>query len=311
MKGSDKAIVLGVVMAVVLVGFYMMVLAPKRNEASQLGKDIEGLKGQLSQQEQTAQFGEQARDQFPAYYSRLVVLGKAVPDNADTSSLLVELSGVAHHAGVQFNGITLNTTGGASSSSSSTAAPAAPPAGGSSTSGSTGSAPSTSGSSGSTSGATATPAAAGSSSTSSASSSTTSSSTSTPVSSTPAAPTETSAANLPLGAAVGPDSLAVMPYNLDFSGSYFQVADFLKGVDDLIHLRGSTTVAADGRLLTIDGFQLATSGGNPSSPTLKVSLAVTSFVTPASEGLTAGATPSGPSSVGTTPTQPASAPVSP
>ena len=37
MKGSDKAVVLGVVMAVVLGAFYFMVLSPKREKASSLG----------------------------------------------------------------------------------------------------------------------------------------------------------------------------------------------------------------------------------------------------------------------------------
>lgn len=304
MKGSDKAIVFGVLMAVVLVGFYLMVLSPKRNEASKLGKEIDGLKAQVSQQEQTAQFGEQARSQFPLYYGRLVVLGKAVPDQADTPSLLVELSTVSRRTGVKFDEISLNSQG-ASSATSSSSSSTPPP-----TSGSSGTTPSSGSSStgSSASGTSTTPTTSGSSGTSG----TSGSSTAAPAASTSAPATEASAANLPLGATVGPDSLAVMPYSLTFSGTYFQVADFIKGLDDLIHLRGNSTVAADGRLLTIDGFSLTTNGGNPSSPTLKVSVAVTSYVTPASEGLTAGASPSGPApSVGTTPTQPASAPVSP
>jgi Tfp pilus assembly protein PilO len=101
-----------------------------------------------------------------------------------------------------------------------------------------------------------------------------------------------------------------MPYDMSFVGSYFDVANFLKGVDDLVHLRGSGQVAADGRLLTVDGFSLKpspdTKPGDP-NPQLVVSLAVTSYVTPASEGLTLGASPSGPAPA----LQPASATVSP
>jgi hypothetical protein len=78
-----------------------------------------------------------------------------------------------------------------------------------------------------------------------------------------------------------------------------------------VHLRGNTSVAADGRLLTIDGFALAPVGTG-SSPKLSVSLAVTSYVAPSSEGLTAGANPTGPAPSLTSPqTQPASAAVSP
>jgi Tfp pilus assembly protein PilO len=284
MKSSDKAIVLGVLMAVVLAAFYFMILSPKRDKASQLEKDISGLKAQVAQEEQVAEFGEQARKQFPTYYGRLVVLGKAVPAGADTSSLLVELSSIAHRTDVEFGGIELSAGDGSASSSSTTST-------------STASTPTPSSSSTETS----TP-------TSSASGSTASSGATTPTATAPA--TEASAANLPLGATVGTAGLATMPYSLTFTGSYFQVADFLAGVDRLIHTRGATQVAADGRLMTIDAFSLSEPKGNPSDPTLKVSIAVTSYVAPASQGLTAGATPSGPAP-SVTPTQPASATVTP
>ena len=103
-----------------------------------------------------------------------------------------------------------------------------------------------------------------------------------------------------------------MPYGLNFTGSYFQVADFLQGVDDLIHTHGTTQVGADGRLLTIDGFSLSEPQGTGPNPTLKVAISVTSYVAPASQGLTAGATPSGPAPSLTQPqAQPASATVTP
>jgi Tfp pilus assembly protein PilO len=104
-----------------------------------------------------------------------------------------------------------------------------------------------------------------------------------------------------------------MPYDMSFEGSYFQVADFLKGVDDLVHMRGSSQVAADGRLLTIDGFSLSPApDSDPSNPTLTVKLAVTSYVTPSDQGLTVGASPTGPSPSLTQPeVQPTSATVAP
>jgi Tfp pilus assembly protein PilO len=129
----------------------------------------------------------------------------------------------------------------------------------------------------------------------------------------PTAATESTAANLPLGASVGAAGLPTMPYDLSFEGSYFDVANFLKGVDDLVHLRQSGQVAADGRLLTIDGFSLTPQDEtNPSNPTLDVKLSVTSFVTPSDQGLTAGATPGGPAPTVSQPqAQPASAAVTP
>jgi Tfp pilus assembly protein PilO len=288
-KGSDKAVVLGVVMAVVLVAFYMMALSPKRDKASQLGKDVTALKAQVSSQEQVAQFGEQARQEFPVFYGRLVVLGKAVPAEADTASLLVQLSSIARRTDVDFRGISLAAGGGSSGATASSASPAASTD--TSTSGTT-STPAPSGSTGSSDAAPA-------------------SGTTAPT--TTAAPaTEAGAANLPIGATVGPGDLGTMPYNLNFVGNYFQVADFLQGLDGLIHTRGNSQVAADGRLLTIDAFSLSDPQGTGPNPKLNVAISVTSYVTPASQGLTAGATPGGPAPSLTQPqTQPASAPVSP
>jgi len=262
-KGSDKAIVLGVVMALILGIFYVKVLGPKRDEASSLKKDNADLQSQIDQQKQVADFAEDARQHFPTYYGRLVVLGKAVPADADTGSLLVEVNSIANRSGVKFNALKL--VAGSSDAASST------------------------------------------SSTSTSTTSTTSTSSTTPPAA-PVAATEATAANLPLGASVGAAGLPTMPYDLTFEGTYFDVADFLKGVDDLVHMRGSSQVAADGRLLTIDGFSLRPAENSlPSNPKLDVTLAVTSYVTPSDQGLTAGASPSGPSASITQPQiQPAS-----
>jgi Tfp pilus assembly protein PilO len=290
MKGSDKAIVFGVLMAVVLAVFYFKVLSPKREQASSLKSDVADLQSQIDQQTQAANFGEDARRHFPEYYGRLVVLGKAVPADADSASLLVELNSIADRTGVKFQGLQLSANSGtdASSAASST----------------TSSSSTSSSSSSATTGTTAT------------TSTTPSTSASTSASAAPATPTaatESTAANLPLGASVGSAGLPVMPYDLTFEGEYFQVADFLKSVDDLVHLRGSSQVAADGRLLTIDAFDLSPAGtANGPNPKLTVDLTVTSYLTPNDQGLTAGATPGGPAPSLTQPqTQPASATVTP
>ena len=68
-------------------------------------------------------------------------------------------------------------------------------------------------------------------------------------------PTEAAASLLPLGATIGTAGLGVMPYSLTFSGDFFHIADFIKGIDSLVHTGGSD-VAVDGRLVTLDGFAL-------------------------------------------------------
>ena len=104
---------------------------------------------------------------------------------------------------------------------------------------------------------------------------------------------------MPLGAAIGPAGLAVMPYTLKFTGDFFRVADFIHGLDKLVKTANSK-VAVDGRLVTIDGFALGPAQ-NKTFPQLEASFSVTTYLTPESQGITAGATPVAPSGSTATP----------
>ena len=97
---------------------------------------------------------------------------------------------------------------------------------------------------------------------------------------------------MPLGATIGPAGLGVMPYTLKFEGNFFQLADFIHGLDSMVKTTNSN-VAVDGRLITIDGFTLK-AGPKGASRGWKRPSSVTTYVTPPEQGLTAGATPSGP-----------------
>lgn len=290
MKAADRAIFLGVGVVLLAAAFYFLLIAPKRDRVAELDQEVTALESQISQQEQVAAFAEQAREDFPEYYGRLVVLGKAVPEEADSASLLIQLSDIAKDAKVDFRGITLGTSAGEGGSGSSApaattpAAPAAPAAG---------TAPATSGDSG------AAPAESG-----APAGSADSAASAVATAAAPAPATEASAATLPIGAVVGPAGLPTLPYELSFAGGFFDIADYIGGVDDLVQMRGGEQVGAEGRLITIDGFSLK--GGMPGSdPVLAANFMVTTYVTPATQGLTAGATPSGPA-----PAQPSTTPAS-
>jgi Tfp pilus assembly protein PilO len=114
----------------------------------------------------------------------------------------------------------------------------------------------------------------------------------------PASPTEVAASTLPLGAAIGPAGLAVMPYELTFSGDFFHIADFIQGLDSLVETENEK-VDVYGRLITIDGFSLAASQAG--FPELEASFTVTTYLTPPSQGVTAGATPEAPAPATATP----------
>lgn len=249
MKSANRLIIATLAISALAIAFWVLALGPKRQEASDLSSQVDQANAALAESRFQLAEAATARREFPADYRQLVVLGKAVPESDDTSSLLVELDHVAKHSEVTFSGIQLSAN--ASGEAAAAPAPIAPTAPAAPTEGSSG----------------AVPAAA------------------------TVPPTEAAASVLPLGATIGPAGLGVMPYNLDFSGDFFQVADFIKGINALVKTGGD--VAVDGRLMTLDGFALVPSSETNSS-TLEASFVVTTYLVPPTQGVTAGATATAP-----------------
>jgi Tfp pilus assembly protein PilO len=241
MTPTNRLIAAMLVIAVLGAAFWMLALSPKRDEVAQLDKQVSKAEASLSQHRAEVAQGLEAREEFASDYQQLVVLGKAVPGDDDTASLLVELNRIAKRAKVKFN--TFNLTPGE--------------AGG-------GEAPEAA------------------------------ESTEEPVS-----PTEVAASTLPLGATIGSAGLAVMPYQLTFRGDFFKLADFIKGLDSLVKTKNAS-VSVDGRLITVDGFALE-ADPNVGFPKLEAKVSVTTYLTPPSQGITAGASPSGPATSTATP----------
>jgi Tfp pilus assembly protein PilO len=266
-KRNEQAILLGVAVVGLMIAFWLVIVSPKRDEASKLQEQVNELQSSLTQAQQEVATAKSASKSFATDYRRLVVLGKAVPADSDQASLLVQLQDLADRSGVSFQ--TIDLAGGGTS--------AAPPP-----------APTTS--------------------TESTSSDTTSSSDSSSASTEPAAPSEAAVSMLPIGAAVGPAGLPVMPYTLGFTGGFFEIADFMAQLDSMVDMRDGL-VDVRGRLVTIDGFTLTTDTESTSAtPELSAELNVTTFLTPADQGIGAGATPSGPAPVTTTTTSSTTAP---
>jgi hypothetical protein len=279
-KRSDVSILAGVIAVVLIGAFWVLVLSPKRQHASDLQDQVDQLRASVELQQQSAAAAREARGSFNTDYRKLVVLGKAVPEGSDQPSLIVQLQRLADKAGVDFESIDLSDASSAGSSapiSAGSGGQVAPPpqAAASSTTGTDSTSSST------------TP-----------STSTTSSTSTGSVPATPATPTESTAASLPLGASVGAAGLPVMPYDLSFKGGFFQIADFLKELDGMVHAHDGH-VGVQGRLLTVDSFNLATGGSDAttqpaSAGTLSAQFSVTTYLTPPDQGITAGATQSGP-----------------
>jgi hypothetical protein len=276
MKGANPTVIASILVALIAGIFWFAGVSPKRDQVTKLDAQVAKLQAEADKQQQAAAVATRAKAQFGGDYQQVVLLGKAVPASDDTASMLVELNRIADKSKVEFRGIELNSAGDAAP------APVAPAPAPAPTDGST--TPSD--------GSTAT---------------TDSSTTATPVASTVPA-TESAAATLPIGATIGDAGLGVMPYSLTFRGGFFGAANFIAGLDRLVHTK-TGNVAVDGRLVTIDGFSLVPDD-ELGLPTLDANFAVTTYVTPAGQGLTAGATAAAPAAPVTTTTTTA-APVSP
>jgi Tfp pilus assembly protein PilO len=253
MGSANRLIVSILVVAALAVAFWTLALSPKREKADELGSQVNQMKISLAEAQSRVSEAEAARHDFPVDYRQLLVLGQAVPASDETASLLVELQHVARKSKVKFEAVTLTGSGEGAASSPAPAATTETPA------------PQAEGESGGSSAVQA---------------------------SATVPPTEVAASLLPLGASIGPAGLAVMPYTLTFSGDFFHVADFIKGVDSLVRT-ANNRVAVDGRLITLDGFALS-SDPERGFPHLNATFSVTTYLTPPSQGVTAGASPSAP-----------------
>jgi len=110
--------------------------------------------------------------------------------------------------------------------------------------------------------------------------------------------TQATTATLPPGAAVGAAGFPTMPFAFQFSGSFFHLSDFVGRLERFLVVR-NRRLAVSGRFMTIDGIGLA--AAQQGFPQIDASVAATTYLLPASQGLTNGATPSGPGGGAATP----------
>lgn len=269
MKSSDRMILLVLPLIALVVGFYLLAVAPKRAEMGELDTKIDDLNSQVANANSNIASAEAARDSYDSNYADIVKLGAAAPDDNDQATFVYSMTRLGQDNAVQLRSWELAATG-------DIAPPEATPApatdsgtesGGDSGEGDSGSAD------------------AGSADTA-------------PV--VAATPTEASVSTLPLGATVGPAGLPLTPYSFNYSGTFFDVANLMGdldssvSVDDTGDLTKQPTVR--GRLVTVDGFALV-NDGDVGYPRVSATLALTTYSVPADQGVAGGATPAGPPTV--------------
>jgi Tfp pilus assembly protein PilO len=89
-------------------GYWKLALAPKRAEADRLAQALAVQEAQLAQTQSLINTYQGSRDAYTKNYAAVVRLGKAVPSDDDTRSLLVQLDTSAKRSGIDFDAVNIN-----------------------------------------------------------------------------------------------------------------------------------------------------------------------------------------------------------
>jgi hypothetical protein len=293
LSDRDRRIVLILVPIVILIAYYFLLLAPKRDDLKTARTEQHSAEDARDAAVAQAAQLERARQTFAEDYAAVVRLGKAIPDTVDSPSLLVQLDRASHGTHIDFDSITFGARASATVPAAPTVqAPAQPngnaAAGGAPASTGLGRATESAGNAVNQ-GNQASTAAGG-----------TDTTTSTTTTTTAAAPSTAA----PATTTPALDSVAL---TFNFSGTYFDLADFFHRLKRFVYV-ANNQIFVRGRLMTIDTIAFAPGGSTTGAPsrTLTATVGATVYLSPKGQGATGGATPQGPAgSTTTTTTTPA------
>ena len=102
MTGRDRTLISVVVAALVLAAAWFLVLAPQRQEASQLSDDVATQRGALTQAQADAAAGLAAKRGYDRAYTTVARLGAAVPEDDNVPSLLLQVERAAEGSQIDF-----------------------------------------------------------------------------------------------------------------------------------------------------------------------------------------------------------------
>jgi Pilus assembly protein, PilO len=317
----DKKIALFLVPVIVAAAYWFLLLAPKREEASTAATELTTQQDRLEAARTAAAAAENAEQGFETSYATVVRLGKAIPSSVDMPSLLVQLEAAAAGTGIQFDTIAAGerTPVAAAAPSEGETPPAdgeTPPAEGESAPAEGESTPAADagGAPAQTAPGAATEAANNAGQTSDARNAAAQES---GVDTT----TSTSAreGGLPVGGGAttgtagatgtAPAGLETVPLSLEFEGDFFKLADFFHQIKRFVQA-SNEGLTVSGRLLTVESVRWASD--SQIFPRIRAEVSATVYLSPLAQGVTAGATPTGPApstpaATGTTPAEPAPA----
>jgi hypothetical protein len=279
LTARDRKILLAILPLAVIVGFWFLVLAPKRQEAAQAGEELAKQQQRLDTAEQSIQPLESAKASFASDYTQLVRLGKAVPTKVDMPTVVVQLEQAAKGTGITFTRIaTGERIPAATPAPAAPGAPAAPQGGaapgGQPAASGPGQAAETAGNQVNN----ANQQSAGAEQQSGAQ----------PSGGQAATPAGAAA---PAGSGAAPAGLDRVTLELEFEGSFFRLAAFFHDLKRFVRA-ANNRIEVRGRLLTVESLNFLS---DPEIfPRLRADVGATIYLAPQAQGQTAGATAQGP-----------------
>lgn len=291
LSDRDRRILVALVPILLLVVYWFLLLSPKRDDLS-AARDAQ-TQAEEARDQAVAQVTqlERARETFARDYAAVVRLGKAIPAQVDAPSLLVQLDRASRGTQVDFNSVTFGARATATVTPvAATTATPAQPAGNAAAGG----AP-----------AQTAPGQAAESAQGTAQAGNQASTNVDQASGGQGATTDTTTTAATTAAAPAPATLDTVPLTFNFTGTYFDLADFFHRLKRFVYL-ANDNILVRGRLVTIDSLAFApgSTTGATTTPggTLTATLGATVYLAPQAQGPTGGATPAGPGGTDTTAT---------
>jgi type II secretory pathway pseudopilin PulG len=103
----DRRVLVIVGMIVVVIAAWMLVIQPKRGQASKLSAQVTAAQRQLATARAQITVADQDRSEYARNYQAVAALGEALPADDETGSLIYELQSAATHSGVNFDSLVL------------------------------------------------------------------------------------------------------------------------------------------------------------------------------------------------------------
>jgi Tfp pilus assembly protein PilO len=291
LSDRDRKILIFLVPLLLIAGYWFLLLAPKREEASTASATLTEQQDRLEAARVAARSAQNAEQDFETSYATVVRLGKAIPSTVDMPSLLVQLEAAAAGTGIRFDSIATGER---------TAITPAEPSEDTPSEGDTGSTPASDAG-----GAPAQTAPGGAVESANNTEQTSDARNDAAKQSGVDAQTSTSASEggLPVGggaapgdtadpaAAGAPAGLETVPLSLQFEGDFFKLADFFHQVKRFVRI-ANDDVLVSGRLLTVESVRWASD--SEIFPRIRAEVTAMVYLSPLTQGVTAGATPEGP-----------------